>query len=145
MGLRFQVLFHSPRRGSFRLSLTVLLRYRSYLVFSLGSWSTRLPTGFLVSRRTQDAATSLLSFRIRGFHPLRQAFPKPFYYNKIEDFAVLQPRLCRRFGLLRFRSPLLSESFLFSFPGVLRWFTSPSFASITYLFNNGYPAPNVLS
>ena len=24
----FQVLFHSPRRGSFRLSLTVLLRYR---------------------------------------------------------------------------------------------------------------------
>ena len=26
---RFQVLFHSPRRGSFRLSLTVLVHYRS--------------------------------------------------------------------------------------------------------------------
>ena len=26
---RFQVLFHSPIRGSFRLSLTVLVRYRS--------------------------------------------------------------------------------------------------------------------
>ncbi len=25
---RFQVLFHSPRRGSFRLSLTVLVHYR---------------------------------------------------------------------------------------------------------------------
>jgi hypothetical protein len=26
---RFQVLFHSPLRGSFRLSLTVLVHYRS--------------------------------------------------------------------------------------------------------------------
>ena len=26
---RFQVLFHSPHRGSFRLSLTVLVHYRS--------------------------------------------------------------------------------------------------------------------
>ena len=25
----FQVLFHSPKRGSFHLSLTVLVRYRS--------------------------------------------------------------------------------------------------------------------
>ena len=29
VGTRFQVLFHSPHRGSFRLSLTVLVRYRS--------------------------------------------------------------------------------------------------------------------
>ena len=29
VGTRFQVLFHSPRRGSFRLSLTVLVHYRS--------------------------------------------------------------------------------------------------------------------
>jgi hypothetical protein len=27
--IRFQDLFHSPRRGSFRLSLTVLVHYRS--------------------------------------------------------------------------------------------------------------------
>ena len=32
----FQVLFHSPRRGSFHLSLTVLVHYRSGRVFSLG-------------------------------------------------------------------------------------------------------------
>ena len=42
---RFQVLFHSPHRGSFHLSLTVLVRYRSSRVFSLGKWSSRLPTG----------------------------------------------------------------------------------------------------
>ena len=29
VGDRFQVLFHSPRRGAFHLSLTVLVRYRS--------------------------------------------------------------------------------------------------------------------
>src|SRR5690606_8648156 len=29
VGIRFQVLFHSPRRGAFHLSLTVLVRYRS--------------------------------------------------------------------------------------------------------------------
>src|ERR1700733_15190201 len=29
VGTRFQVLFHSPRRGSFRLSLTVLVHYQS--------------------------------------------------------------------------------------------------------------------
>ena len=42
---RFQVLFHSPHRGSFHLSLTVLVRYRSSGVFSLGRWSALLPTG----------------------------------------------------------------------------------------------------
>ena len=29
VGVRFQVLFHSPNRGSFHLSLAVLVRYRS--------------------------------------------------------------------------------------------------------------------
>ena len=41
----FQILFHSPRRGSFHLSVTVLLRYRSSSVFSLGEWTPRLPAG----------------------------------------------------------------------------------------------------
>jgi hypothetical protein len=29
VGMRFQVLFHSPSRSSFHLSLTVLVHYRS--------------------------------------------------------------------------------------------------------------------
>ena len=41
----FQVLFHSGRPGSFHLSLTVLVHYRSLRVFSLGGWSPLLPTG----------------------------------------------------------------------------------------------------
>ena len=153
MGLWFQVLFHSPHRGSFRLSLTVLLLYRSYLVFSLGSWSTQIPTGFLVPRRTQVPSTESTVFRLRGFHPLCQAFPKPFCYTVVFSNSApcgttaLQPRPYGRFRLLRFRSPLLPESQLMSFPGVLRWFSSPSSASFTYVFSDrmtvslppGYP------
>ena len=45
VSIRFQILFHSPRRGSFHLSLTVLVRYRSSSVFSLGRWTDLLPTG----------------------------------------------------------------------------------------------------
>ena len=41
---QFQILFHSPRRGSFHLSLTVLLRYRLSRVFSLGGWTPLLHT-----------------------------------------------------------------------------------------------------
>ena len=37
-----------------------------------------------------------------------------------------------RFGLLRVRSPLLAESLLISFPGLLRWFTSPGIAPPRY-------------
>ncbi len=39
-------------RGAFHLSLTVLVRYRSLRVFSLGGWSPRIPTGFHVPRGT---------------------------------------------------------------------------------------------
>ena len=51
---RFQVLFHSPHRGSFHLSLTVLVHYRSQAIFSLARWSSQLPTGLHVSRGTQE-------------------------------------------------------------------------------------------
>jgi hypothetical protein len=56
VGRRFQGLFHSPRRGAFHLSLTVLVRYRSLGVLSLGPWAARLPAGFLVSRGTHAPA-----------------------------------------------------------------------------------------
>ena len=49
---RFQDLFHSPCRGAFHRSLTVLVHYRSPAVFSLGPWSALLPTRCLVSGGT---------------------------------------------------------------------------------------------
>ena len=67
-----------------------------------------------------------------GLSPSSAGLPRPFFYNGYKALAVLQPRLVRRFRLFRFRSPLLSESLLISFPGVLRWFSSPSSASAAY-------------
>src|SRR5690348_8182789 len=50
----------SPSRGAFHLSLTVLVRYRSLKVFSLGGWSPLLPTRLHVPRGTQDTSRSVL-------------------------------------------------------------------------------------
>ena len=119
MGLRFQVLFHSPRRGSFRLSLTVLLRYRSYQVFSLGSWSTQIPAGFLVSRRTQDSATKFTLFRIRGFHPLWQAFPNLSSIMSIQILRSFNPVISDGLGFSDFARRYFRNHFCFLFPGYL--------------------------
>src|SRR5690606_30991842 len=43
-----------PFRGSFNLSLTVLVHYRSHIIFSLGGWSPQLQSGFHVSRPTRQ-------------------------------------------------------------------------------------------
>ena len=46
------------------------------MVFIIGGWSTQLPTGFHVSRGTQDTASVSVSFRLRAYHPLRMSFPE---------------------------------------------------------------------
>ena len=51
-----------PSRGAFHLSLTVLYSIGHMVVFSLRRWSSFLPSGFLVSRRTPVAARSLFVF-----------------------------------------------------------------------------------
>ena len=80
-------------------------------VFSLGGWSPHIQTGFHVSRPT--LYSSIYTFRIRGYHPLQLLFPK--YSTKY----------ITTFGLIRFRSPLLTESLRFLFLRVLRCFSSP--------------------
>jgi len=78
VGTRFQVLFHSPRRGAFHLSLTVLVHYRSPRVFSLGRWSSLLQTGLacpvLLRRSTQVcpfSPTGLSPSSVRRSRPVR--------------------------------------------------------------------------
>ena len=48
VSMQFQVLFHSPNRGSFHLSLTVLVHYRSQM--SIEPWKMVLPNSHRVSR-----------------------------------------------------------------------------------------------
>ena len=64
-----------PSRGSFHLSLTVLVLYRSQGVFSLGGWSPLLPAGFLVPRGTRVAGPGRYTpFAYGTFTPYGEAF-----------------------------------------------------------------------
>ena len=151
VGLRFQVLFHSPRRGSFHLSLTVLVRYRSLQVFSLGRWSPLLPTGFHVSRGTHDHNQSPFAFVYGTFTLFGRPFQQRSTSNEVSySVGLKQQSLSRRstplpqrllaltryrFGLFPFRSPLLREYSLFL--RVLRCFSSPGALPRTYVFSAG--------
>ena len=64
-----------PLRGTFHLSLTVLVHYRSPLVFSLAGWSPQIQSGFHVSGFTQVPKRQSLEFRLRGSNPLRPDIP----------------------------------------------------------------------
>ena len=61
----------------------------------------------------------------------RFGYKTVFFTPRVIPMRPYNPALLR-FGLLRVRSPLLAESQLMSFPGLLRWFTSPSVALPSY-------------
>ena len=69
-----------------------------------------------------------ISFSIRGYHPLWPDFP--FRSDKSN---------AKEHRLFRFRSPLLSESRLMSFPRGTEMFQFSRFASHTYVFSVRYP------
>ena len=78
VGLRFQVLFHSPHWGTFHLSLTVLVHYRSPDVFSLGEWTPQLPAG-LACPAVLRFPTGDNTFSSTGLLPSLAGFPTPFH------------------------------------------------------------------
>ena len=86
---QFQALFHSPVRGSFHLSLTVLVRYRSQNIFSLGRWSSQVQTGFLVSRPTQDLNDKGVLVSPTGLSPSLVRLSSRFgYQNTLINFMT---------------------------------------------------------
>ena len=105
-----------PSRGAFHLSLTVLIHYRSPIVFSLTRWSSQIQAEFLVFRPTRDSNTNFTPFHLQDFHPLRSNFPDRFDYEMKPDSLVPQPPGNPGFRLFRVRSPLLTESLLLSLP-----------------------------
>ena len=78
------------------------------------------------------------SFHIRGYHPLRPPFPGRF----VKCCAITS-------RLFRFRSPLLSESRLMSFPRATEMFQFTRFAShdyvfiMRYLLRGGFPHSDI--
>jgi hypothetical protein len=85
----------SPFRGAFHHSLTVLVRYRSLKVFSLGGWSPQLPTRVLVPRGTQEQANNTLGCPYRTLTWSRGPFQTLRVPLGVAILPVLQPRLPR--------------------------------------------------
>jgi hypothetical protein len=93
-------------------------------VFRLGGWSPHVQTRFHVPRPTRSTHQTS---RLRGYHPLWPTFPDGSAYSDASN------------GLIRVRSPLLTESLLMSFPPGTEMFQFPGFASCPYVFRTGYP------
>lgn len=73
------VLFHSPHRGSFHLSLTVLVHYRYEVIFSLGAIVAPASDGISpVPPYLRIITIKLFRFRLRDYYPLWSHFPELF-------------------------------------------------------------------
>ena len=110
----------------------------------------RIHSGFLGPGATWDPLREATPFRLRGFHPLCRAFQCPSTITRLSDslngrqserkgpttpYTQRLPALTRlRFGLIRFRSPLLTE---YLFLPVLRCFTSRRSLHAPYIFRCG--------
>ncbi len=154
VGRWFQVLFHSPSRGSFHgFRSRYLSTIGRRLVLSLGQWAARIHAAFHENGITWETSRgSLLPFRLRGSHPLWRPIPRASARGEFCNSSAL-PQSCTddpatpdgkrlraitpvEFGLVPFRSPLLRKSLRFPFLRVLRCFSSPGLASVAYVFSD---------
>src|SRR5687768_11300949 len=152
VGTRFQVLFHSPHRGSFHLSLTVLVHYRSqasYLV--LGDGPPGFPQGSTCPAVLRNRTREPLSYRLLGLHPVSPTIPDRSATRSVSYSPGPLPRSQARpcntrdttpagltypwFELFPFRSPLLGESRLLSLPPGTEMVHFPGSAAPAYEFS----------
>ena len=128
--------FHSPHGVLFHLSLTVLCAVGFWLVFSLGEWSPRIQTEFHVFRPTWDTRRSDLVFAYRSFTFFGWAFQLILLTFTVSHSSPATPE-CKHSGLgsSAFARHYLRNLFWFLFLWVLRCFTSPGIASVTYVFS----------
>ena len=136
VNIGFQVLFHSPPGVLF----TFPSRYFSTIghrgVFSLGGWSLRLPTRFLVSGCTLDPTVSFV-ISLTGLSPSLVILPRMFYYNSWITSVVLNPGCISTSGLGSFafaRRYLQNRFFSFFSCGYLDVTVPHVSLSIHYLF-----------
>ena len=125
-GFRFS--FHSPARGPFHLSLTVLVRYRSLGSIQPCRMVPAASHGIPPVPRYSGYPLAPHACRVRGSHPLRPALPGRFPYARLSRSRVLQPR--RRLdasglGPSPFAHHYLGNHCCFLLLRVLRCFSSP--------------------
>ena len=140
---RFQVLFHSAVRGSFHLSFTVLVHYRSlesiqpYRMVPAGSHKAS-PTS-----RYSGYCQNIIAYAYGPITLYGSTFQKIQLHAYIH-IAVLQPRNCLNnygLGLSPFARHYLGNHFCFLFHQVLRCFSSLGWLLLRYLVFNEMGCP----
>jgi hypothetical protein len=152
VGIRFQVLFHSPDRGSFHLSLALLFAIGHQVVLSLARWAAPIHARFHGTGATRELRRRPTLFDYGAFTLYGQAFqparlkvdlvtPCRFHdrgsSSHNPEHATLMGLAHARFGLFPFRSPLLGESMSLSFPAGTEMGQFPAFPSMHYGFMHG--------
>ena len=141
VSIRFQVLFTPLAGVLFTFPSRYLFTIGRLLVFSLAKWSSRIPAGFLVPRGTQEPLRVNSVFVYVAITLFGRLFHAGSTNGTTSTLWPYDPRRSLRnfgFRLFRFRSPLLSESLLFSFPPGTEMVHFPGFASPTYVFSRRY-------
>ena len=143
--------FSAPFRGTFQFSLTVLVHYRFWVIFSLRSY-------FLLIFNAHYQGHLLwylpdpIPFRLRGYHPLCQNFPGHFNYvlgslcKSVYTTSLLSYHNRFSLGCYLFVRHYLGNLYWFLFHVVLRCFNSDGSTSATYVteyvnirFSFGHP------
>ena len=126
MDARFQVCFTPLAGVLFAFPSRYWFAIGHHVVFRLGGWSPRIRAGFHVSRPTWDTGRPRAGFRLGGSHPLWPRFPADSPNLARATARSRNPGMqASRFGLVRFRSPLLTQSRLLSFPRGTEMFHFP--------------------
>ena len=134
-----------PSRGTFHLSLTVLSAIGGKEYLALDGGPPRFTQGYscpaLLGKQTEDQSLSptrlslpvaplsrgvrlrisFLTSRLSRSSPVRSHYP---------HLTKAASHMLDRFRLIRFRSPLLTESLRFLLLGLLRCFSSPTYPRI---------------
>src|SRR5690606_17024646 len=92
VGTRFQDLFHSPSGVLFTFPSRYSFTIGHGRVFSLGGWSPQIPTGFLVSRRTQvPGLIPCVAFSPTGLSPSVADPSRSLRLTRAEDGRLPRP------------------------------------------------------
>ena len=124
---RFQGLFHSLIQGSFHLSLTVLVHYRS--LRSIQPYQMVLVDSDRISHVPPYSGYHYLvkSISNTGLSPSTVGLSNPFLLQTYANRVVLQPRCCRNnngLGYFHFARHYYGNHFCFLFLRLLRCFSS---------------------
>ena len=135
VGTGFQVLFHSPPGVLFTFPSRYWFTIGHWLVFSLARWSSRIQTGFHVSRPTQDTDRPSLDFAY-GALTLSGASSQTLLLSS--EVPCLSPTTpadkSAGLGSFLFARRYLGNRYFFLFLQLLRCFSSLRVPSLSYVF-----------